>query len=132
MVDLMYYLTNLSFFDIPLLCYYINLEWWIICCLFGRYASFVWHFSIKSYIFCFTFKCFWTILWWTSWYFVVTSAILLPAKSTVASAFFWIALFEAVLSASVTDCSTCSRSFWLYLLLKFLIVIFLPIFFPYF
>ena len=63
--------------------------------------------------------------------FVNLSAILLPIKSPVASAVFWIALFEAVLSASVADCLAWSRSFWFYLLLKFLLI-FLPIFLPIF
>ena len=35
MVDLMHYLTSLLFFDIPLLCYYINLNSSIICCIFS-------------------------------------------------------------------------------------------------
>ena len=34
---------------------------------------------------------------------VILSAILLPIKSTVASAVFWIALFAAVFIASVAD-----------------------------
>ena len=34
---------------------------------------------------------------------VVLSAVLLPIKSPVASAAFWIALFEAVFIASVVD-----------------------------
>ena len=34
---------------------------------------------------------------------VILSAILLPIKSPVASAVFWIALFEAVVIASVAD-----------------------------
>ena len=58
--------------------------------------------------------------------YLILSANLLPIKSSVASACFWIALFEAVLSVSVTDNLAWSRSFWLYLLLKF-ILIFLPI-----
>ena len=62
--------------------------------------------------------------------FVILSAVLLPIKSSAASAFFWIALFEAVLSASVADCLAWSRSFWLYLPLKFFLI-FLPIFLPY-
>ena len=47
-------------------------------------------------------------------------AILLPIKSPVASPVFWIALFEAVFVASVVDFLGLSRSFWLYLLFKFL------------
>ena len=58
---------------------------------------------------------------------VVLSAILLPIKSSVVSAVFWIALFEAVLSAFVADYLALSISFWLHLL-KF----FFPMFSPYF
>ena len=43
--------------------------------------------------------------------FVILSAILLPVKSPVASAVFWIGLFEAVLGASVADCLAWLRSF---------------------
>ena len=49
---------------------------------------------------------------------VILSAILLPIRSPVASAVFWIALFEAVFIVSVVDFLALSRSFWLYLLLK--------------
>ena len=51
--------------------------------------------------------------------FVILSAILFPIKSPVASAVFKIALFEAASIASVADYLVWSRSFWLYLLLKF-------------
>ena len=50
---------------------------------------------------------------------VILSAILLPIKSPVGSVVFWIALFDAVFNASVVDFLAKSRSFWLYLLLKF-------------
>ena len=48
----------------------------------------------------------------------VLSAVLLPIKSPVGSAIFWIALFEAVFIASVVDFLAVSRGFWLYLVLK--------------
>ena len=51
---------------------------------------------------------------------VILSAILLPIKSTVASAVFWVALFEAVFIASAVDFLAVSRNFWLYVLLNFL------------
>ena len=51
---------------------------------------------------------------------VILSAILLPIKSPVAFAVFWIALFDAVFIASVVGFLALSRSFWPYLLLKFL------------
>ena len=51
---------------------------------------------------------------------VILSAILLPIKSPVASAVFWIALFEALFIASVVDFLALSRIFWFYLLVKLL------------
>ena len=55
---------------------------------------------------------------------VILSAILLPIKSAVASAVFWIALFEAIFIASVVYFFAVSIIFWLYLLLKFLPMLF--------
>ena len=53
----------------------------------------------------------------------ILSAILLPIKSPVASAVFWIALFDAAFIASAVDFLALSRSFWpYYLLLKFLLM----------
>ena len=49
---------------------------------------------------------------------VILSAILLPIKSPVASAIFWIALFQAVFIVSVVDFLAVSKRFWPYLLLK--------------
>ena len=46
--------------------------------------------------------------------FVILSAILLPIKSPVASAVFWMTFFEEVLSVSMADCLAWSKSFWLY------------------
>ena len=51
---------------------------------------------------------------------IILSAILLPIKSPVASAVFWIALFEAGFIACVVDFLALLRSFWQYLLLKLL------------
>ena len=51
---------------------------------------------------------------------VILSAVLLPIKSPVASAVFWIALFDAVLNALVVNFLAASISFWLNLFLKFL------------
>ena len=51
---------------------------------------------------------------------VILSTILLPIKSTVASAVFWIGLFDAVFITSVVDFLVPSRNFWPYLLLKLL------------
>ena len=115
--------NSLLFFDIALLCYfryfYINLRSSIIFCLFSAdiYLSlsicslFV---SIFSSLFCG--DVFETLVIWQS--------ILFPIKSPVASAVFLIALFEEVFSASVADCLAWSRPFWLYALLKFLLIFF--------
>ena len=98
--------TNLLFFDITLLYYYTNLNSSIICCLFSgdMYLSF--GTCISS--FCSSLEDFFEK-------FTILSALLLPIKSPVASAVFWIALFEAVFIASVADCLALSRSFWPYL-----------------
>ena len=115
--------NSLLFFDTALLCYfryfYINLRSSIIFCLFSAdiYLSlsicslFV---SIFSSLFCG--DVFETLVIWQS--------ILFPIKSPVASAVFLIALFEAVFSASVADCLAWSRRFWLYSLLKILLIFF--------
>ena len=42
--------------------------------------------------------------------FVILTPLLLPIKSPVAFAVFWIALFEAVFTASIADCLARSRS----------------------
>ena len=63
--------------------------------------------------------------------FITMSAILLPTRLPVASAVFWITFFELVLSAPVAGFLAILRRFWLYLPLKFLLI-FLPIFYPYF
>ena len=52
--------------------------------------------------------------------FVIFSAILVSTGSSVASAVFWIALFETVLKVLVAKLFVMSRSFCLYLLLRFL------------
>ena len=57
---------------------------------------------------------------------VFVSTILIPIKSLVVSAVFWMTLFEEVLKASVVDCLAWWRRSWLYLLYK-LLLIFLPV-----
>ena len=79
---------------------------------FWRYISFSWHFYfIILYFILNSAEDFFER-------FVILSTILLPIKSTLASAVFWIALFEAVFIASVVDFLALLRRFWLYLLLK--------------
>ena len=51
---------------------------------------------------------------------VILSSILLPIKSLVVSAVFWINLFEASFYCIHCRFLALSRSFWPYLLLKFL------------
>ena len=63
--------------------------------------------------------------------FVILLAILLPIKSPVASAGFWVTLFGKVLSASIADCLVWPRGFWLYLPIYFALI-FLPMFLPIF
>ena len=98
MADLVYCLTNLLFFDIPLLYCYTNLNSSITCCLFSEdmYLSFGISISSLGVFFCSSLEYFFQI-------FIILSAILLPIKSPVASATFWIALFEAVFIASIVD-----------------------------
>ena len=103
MVDLMYYLINLLFFDIPLLYYHTNLNSSIICCLFSGdiYLSFGISNS-STFCECNSLEDFFEI-------FLILSAILLPIKSPVA--LVAIALFEAVFIAFVVNILALSRSF---------------------
>ena len=50
---------------------------------------------------------------------VILSAILLPIKSPVALAVFWIALFDAVFIASFVDFLALLKSFWSFYILSF-------------
>ena len=124
MVDLVYCLTNLLFFDIPLLYYYINLRSLIILSFFWRYISFFRYFFIM--LIC---NCFWIILLWIFWIFCNPISNFITNQISCFCCFFWIAIFEAVLNASLAYCLAWSRWFWLYLLLRFL-PMFLPIFLP--
>ena len=113
MVDLMHCLTNSLFFAIPLLYYCTSLNSSIICCLFSgdMYISFGVSDSSLTSLFCERVEDFVETL-------VILSAILLTIKSPVASAVFWIAVFEAVFIASVVDFFFLLRNFWPYLLLN--------------
>ena len=51
---------------------------------------------------------------------VILSEILLPIKSPVASAVFWIVLFDIAFIASIVDFLAVPIIFWPYLLLNFL------------
>ena len=82
MADFMRHLSNVLFFGIPLLCYYINLNSSIICCFsFGEiYLSF--GISLLT-----SFDCLSSLRDFLD-ALVILSAILLPTKSPVASAVF--------------------------------------------
>ena len=104
-LDLVCFLTDLLFLDIQWLYYYINVRSPII---FPLYFGDIYLFPgnlLSNPMFCILFltvpELFIREVLET---FVILSAILLPIKQPVASAFFWIALSEAVWSASVTDC----------------------------
>ena len=105
-------LTNSLFFDIPLLYCYTNLNSSIICCLSSGDMYLFLGVALFTFTSILSFDDFFETL-------IILSAILLPIKSSVASAIFWIALFDAVFIASVVDYLAISGSFWLYLLLKF-------------
>ena len=109
MVDLVYCLINLLFW------YCI-----IILLLYYYYISYIYYYiSGDIYLssgislqfsFVTVSELFWCKFFET---FVILLSNLLPIKLPVASAFFWITLFEVVLSAAVADCEAWSRSFWL-------------------
>ena len=99
MVDLVYCLTNSSFFNIWFLYYYVNLrsliseDIYLSSGIFLSILVFSVSLSTAPELFCDkVFDTYW-----------ILSTILLPIKSPLASAAFWIALFNTVLSASVAD-----------------------------
>ena len=122
MVDSMYCLTILLFFDIQLY-YYINLRSSIISLpFFWSFISFFRCFFIMVNISCSFItvsKIFCGKVLETSVFLLAT---LLPIRSVVASSVVWIAFLEAVLSAYVGDCLAWPRRFWLYSLLTFFYV----------
>ena len=81
MVDLMHFLTNLLFFDIPLSYCYANLNSSIICCLSSGDMYFFFGLSTSVMLFCNSLEDFFETL-------VILSALLLPIKSLVASPVF--------------------------------------------
>ena len=106
MVDLVYCLRNLSFFDISLLYCYTNFNSSIICCLFSgdMYLSF----GTSNSSFCKFLECSVEVFYKTLSFL---SAISLIIKLPVASAVFLTALFEAVFIVSVIDFLPLRRSF---------------------
>ena len=79
MVDLVYCLASLLFFDLPLLYYYINLNLSIICCFSSRDICLSFGIPVsRSTV---------SEVFWVD-FFVILLATLLPIKSPVASAAF--------------------------------------------
>ena len=111
-------------FDISLL-KYVNLSSSLISFLFSEYISYFRYFFII--LIC---NCFWISSLWIFWNFRISVSDFITNQITCYY-YFWIALFEGILNESSTDCLAWSRSFWLHLPLK-LLVIFLPILLPIF
>ena len=109
-VDLVYCLKSLLFFDIPLLYYYINRRSYIfllkiyislgisLLCSFVIVPDLLWGEVLKT--------------------FIIYLVIILPFKSLVTLAVFQITLFEVVLRASIAGYLAWSMSFWLWLPVK--------------
>ena len=123
---------NILCFDIPLLYCYINLRSLIIWFIFLRYIPFFWYFSIKSCIFCFTFNYFLNILWWKSWDYCNFVSNFIASQITICFCCFMNSSFWSSFKfICVADSLEWSKSFWMHLLFK-LVLIFLPMFFSYF
>ena len=87
---------DLSLFSIPLLYYFLKLRSTIFAFFSGviyLYLGISLSFSVFSALFVTVPKLFWNEVLVT---FIMLSTILLPIKSPIASAVFWIVLFEVV------------------------------------
>ena len=88
-------------FDIPLLYYYINLRssiiFWVFFWKCISYSRYFYYFYIKSFGFSFTFHCFWTTPWWSSWDFCNFINDFITNRTTCCFVIFRITFFEAVL-----------------------------------
>ena len=98
MVASMYCLTNLLFFDIALLYYYINLSSSIIHCLSLGYI----YIYIYTFYLVFLFHFYFLLNYFVNAiplmiFFVILSAILLPIKSPVGSGIFELLFFRKFL-----------------------------------
>ena len=105
MIYLMHCLTNLLFLGIPLFYCYTNLNLSIICCISSGDICLFLGVALSTSTSVSSFGDSLVDFYET---LVILSAILLPIKSPVTSAFFLIVLFEVVSIASVVDIS---RSF---------------------
>ena len=95
MVDLMYCLTSLLFFDIQLIYYYINLRSSIIFCLFPGDIYLSFGIFLSNTIFSASLSTVSELLCGAVFdNFVILSAILLSFKSPVVSAFFELLFFR--------------------------------------
>ena len=128
MIDLVYCLKHLLYFDISLMYYYINIRSSMIFCLSSRdiYLSFGMFLSCSFLTICKLF-CSKVLA-----FFVILSVILLPIKWPAASAFFDLLSWDRFKCiCGIIYYLVWSRRFWLYLLLKFLLI-FYQYFYPYF
>ena len=99
MLDLVYCLTSLLFFDVPLFCSFINLKSWKTLCL--SYGDI--YLSSGICLSCPLITASESFCGEPLETFVTLLATLLPIKLPFASDFFWIAFFEAFLRTSVAD-----------------------------
>ena len=130
MVDLMYYLTNLLFFYIPLLNHYINVRSSIMFCLSCGDTYLSLRISLScSFVIVSELSC--GQLLET---FIILLAILLPVKSPVASAVFDILLlyYYINLRSSITFCFSSGDIYISFFKYFFIIFIFKLFFFEFF
>ena len=109
-------------FIIPLLYYYINIK------IINSFLSFLWRYiSFFRYFFIIVIcNYLWIILCELFETLIVLLTILLPIRSRVASAVFWMTVFE-----SVANLLAWLRGFWLFYQLSFYLC-FYQYFYPYF
>ena len=116
MVDLVHFLANLLFFDVPLLYYYINLKSLSIITLLHWWSIFFFLLEIHIFLLVFLYQILYFLF-----HFQLSlnySAVITNHIRKCFSCFCDCSL-EAVLNASAADYLAWSRLFWLYLLLKF-------------
>ena len=127
MVELVHYLSHILFFSIPLLYVYINLRPSIIVWVFFQERYIYLGISLSCSISSVSFGTVSELLRGKVLETFVTISNFITNDIINYFKFFSVAHLEAVLNVSVEDCLAWSRSFWLYLLLKFLFK-FLPVF----
>ena len=106
------HLSNFLFFAISLLYYYINLNSSITGCLFSGDIDLFFGISLLSSFDGNSFECnSFACSSIEDFFYVILSEMLLPIKSSVASAVFSIALFESGFSASIAEFLALPRYF---------------------